>query len=85
MNTTLTIKTDKKLRDAAKKTANELGVPLGTVVNALMRQFVRDREVTLSARFPNTETRKAINEARGRKNLETFNSFEQWQKSMRSA
>ncbi|HEX9722512.1 MAG TPA: type II toxin-antitoxin system RelB/DinJ family antitoxin [Candidatus Paceibacterota bacterium] len=85
MNTTLTIKTDKKLRDQAKKTAGELGVPLGTVLNALMRQFVRDKEVTLSARFPNAQTLRAMREARARKNVESFNSFEQWEKSMRQA
>lgn len=85
MNTTLTIKTEKKLRDAAKKTAGELGIPLSTVLNALMRQFVRDKEITLSTRFPNAETQRAIGNARERKNIEKFHSFEQWEKSMRSA
>jgi addiction module RelB/DinJ family antitoxin len=84
MNTTLTIKTDKELRDAAKKAAHELGVPLGTVLNALMRQFVRDKEIVLSARFPNAETRQAMREAKERKNVETFDSFNQWKKGMRS-
>ena len=84
MNTTLTIKTDKGLRNVAKKTASDLGVPLGTVINAMIRQFVRDREITLSARVPNVQTRRAMREARERKNIETFNSFEQWEKNMRS-
>ena len=84
MNTTLTIKTDKKLRNVATKTASDLGVPLGTVINAMIRQFVRDREITLSARVPNVQTRRAMREARERKNIETFNSFEQWEKNMRS-
>jgi len=48
MNTTLTIKTDKKLRSAAKKTADELGIPLTTVVNAMLRQFVREGRISLS-------------------------------------
>ena len=43
MSTTLTIKTDKKLRDEAKRTAHELGIPLTTVVNAYLREFVRER------------------------------------------
>ncbi|MEK9154109.1 MAG: hypothetical protein AAB798_01405 [Patescibacteria group bacterium] len=68
MNTTLTVKMPKKLRDDAKKTAQELGVPLTTVINALARQFVRDRQLTLQAECPfpshtpNRETRKAIRE-----------------------
>jgi len=85
MNTTLTIKTNKTLRDAAKKTAIELGVPLGTVLNALMRQFVRDKEIMLSARVPNAETRRAMRGVRERKDIEIFNSFEQWEKNMHSS
>jgi antitoxin component of RelBE/YafQ-DinJ toxin-antitoxin module len=42
MKTTLTIKTDKKLRDDAKRVATKLGIPLTTVVNAKLREFVRD-------------------------------------------
>lgn len=52
MQTTLTIKTDKKLRDAAKKTAQKLGIPLTTVINAHLREFVRNGhfEVSLEPR-----------------------------------
>jgi addiction module RelB/DinJ family antitoxin len=48
-STILNIKTDKRLKTAAQETAKELGVPLSTAVNAFLRQFVRDRELTLSA------------------------------------
>lgn len=48
MNTTITIKTEKKLRDKAKRTAKELGIPLTTAMNAMLRQFVRDRSITVS-------------------------------------
>lgn len=47
--TILNVKTDKKLKEDAKRISSELGVPLGTVVNALLKQFVRDREITLSS------------------------------------
>jgi antitoxin component of RelBE/YafQ-DinJ toxin-antitoxin module len=51
-STTLTIKTDKKLRDAAKRTAKRLGIPLTTVVNAQLKQFVAEGrfEVSLAPR-----------------------------------
>ena len=39
---------EKKLRDDAKRTAQMLGVPLTTVMNAMLRQFVREQMVTLS-------------------------------------
>jgi len=48
-HTILNVKTDKKLKAEAKKVSEELGVPLSTVINAFLKQFVRDREITLSA------------------------------------
>ena len=48
-HTILNIKTDKKLKADAQKVAAELGVPLSTVMNAFLKQFVRDKEVTFSA------------------------------------
>ena len=71
MNTTLTIKTPKKLRDDAKRTAHEMGVPLTAVMNSMLKQFVHDRRLVLEAECPfpshtpNAETRKAIRELRG--------------------
>ena len=52
MKTTLTIKTDSKLRDEAKKTAKKLGIPLTTVINAQLAEFVREGrfEVSLTPR-----------------------------------
>jgi antitoxin component of RelBE/YafQ-DinJ toxin-antitoxin module len=48
MDTTLTIKIDKKLREDAKKAAAEVGVPLTTVVTGMLRRFARDKEITFS-------------------------------------
>lgn len=49
MQTTFIIKTDSQLREEARAVAQELGVPLTTVVNALLKQFVRDRKITISS------------------------------------
>ncbi len=90
MNTTLTIKTPKKLRDDAKRTAETMGIPLTTVVNAMLMQFVRERRLVLEAECPfpshtpNAETRRAIREARSPKNLVSFNTFEEFEKHVRS-
>ncbi len=65
---------DKKLRDDAKKTAREMGVPLTTVMNAMTRKFVRDRVLVLEAECPfpshtpNAKTGKALLEAMDPKN-----------------
>ena len=70
MDTTLTIKMDRKLRDDAKKVAEDVGIPLTTAVNALVKQFVRERRLVLDAECPfpshtpNAETQKAIQEVR---------------------
>lgn len=49
MNTTLTIKLPKDLRDNAKKTAAAMGLPLTTVIQRQLRDFVDKREVTFVA------------------------------------
>lgn len=46
--TTITIKTDKKLRDAAKNTAMKLGIPLTTVMNVQLAQFVSEGRFEVS-------------------------------------
>jgi len=49
MNTTITIKTNDVLRDEAKKMADELGLTLTGVINAYLKQFVRERKFSVSA------------------------------------
>jgi addiction module RelB/DinJ family antitoxin len=48
-HTILNIKTDKKLKADAQEVASKLGVPLSTIMNAFLKQFVRDKEITFSA------------------------------------
>jgi antitoxin component of RelBE/YafQ-DinJ toxin-antitoxin module len=48
MKTVLNIKTDKEVKIRAQELAQDLGVPLSTVVNAYLKEFIRDREVRLS-------------------------------------
>lgn len=47
--TILSTKTDKNLKKEAQKVAGEIGVPLSTVINAFLKQFIREKEVVLSA------------------------------------
>jgi addiction module RelB/DinJ family antitoxin len=61
MKTLLTIKTDKTIKETAQDVAQEIGVPLSTVINSFLKQFVRDREVVFSASYnPSEYTRNAI-------------------------
>jgi addiction module RelB/DinJ family antitoxin len=63
--TILNFKTDKKLKKAAQDTAKELGVPLSTVMNSFLKQFVREKELTLSAEplVPTPYLQRVIKEA----------------------
>jgi len=74
MKTLLTIKTDKDLKEAAQQVAGELGFPLGTLVNAYLRQVVNTRAVAFRAPFvPNSKTarmlRKSLADASAGRNM----------------
>ncbi len=59
--TMISVKMDKKLKAAAQKTARDLGLPLGTLINVFLRQFVRDKEFTLSvSETPSAYLREVI-------------------------
>lgn len=48
MKTLISIKADKEVKEKAQKLAKELGLPLSTVINAYLRQFIRNKEVYFS-------------------------------------
>ena len=50
MKTQLIVKTDKEVKEAAQKTAKELGLPLSTLVNAYLKQFIVNKEAYFSLR-----------------------------------
>lgn len=58
MDTTLTVKIPKKVKNDAKRIADELGIPLTTVVNSMLRKFAREKEVTFSV-YPTLKPEKA--------------------------
>lgn len=63
--TVMTIKTDKKLKEKAQKISKELGFPLGTLVNAFLRQFVRNKSVyftTINAEIMSKKMEKQLGE-----------------------
>lgn len=46
--TILNVKTDVDVKKQAQQIAREIGVPLSTVVNAYLKEFVRERSVKFS-------------------------------------
>lgn len=48
MKTIINIKADKEVKKRAQDVARELGIPLSTVINAYLKQFIRTRRVILT-------------------------------------
>ena len=44
MKTQLIVKTDKEVKIQAQRTAKELGLPLSTLINAYLKQFIVTKE-----------------------------------------
>ena len=89
-HTILNVKTDKELKKNAQKVAKKLGVPLSTVVNSFLKQFIRDEEVTFSAKenkitsYLESLVEEAKKERSNKKEDEYFNTAESFLKSLNS-
>ena len=49
MKTVINIKADKDVKANAQKVARELGLPLSTLINAYLKQFIRNKAAYFSA------------------------------------
>ena len=49
VKTVINIKADKVVKERAQIVADRLGVPLSTIINAFLKQFILSEEVTFSA------------------------------------
>ena len=49
MKTTINIKADKEVKENAQEVARDLGVPLSVVINAFLKEFIRNRSFSFSA------------------------------------
>ena len=58
------IKTNKVLKTRAQKLAKEMGLPLSTLINNYLREFIIERKATFYAPMPNKKTARMIEEAR---------------------
>jgi len=64
MKTIINIKSDVETKKQAQKLSKELGVPLSTIINVYLKQFIRTREFTFSlSHVMRPELEKIIAEA----------------------
>ena len=74
MKTVLNVKTDKEIKERAQRLAEHMGIPLSTVVNAYLKEFVNSGEFRLT-REPELKPAvaqrllKQVAEAKNGKNL----------------
>jgi len=47
MKTTLIVKTDPEVKEGITSMAHELGMPVSVLVNASLKNIIRDKQVTL--------------------------------------
>lgn len=64
IKTVLNIKTDAKLKRRAQTVARNLGLPLGTVINRYLQEFVIEQKVVFERpEIPNARTAKNLRQA----------------------
>ncbi len=49
MKTIINIKADREVKDGAMRTAEQIGLPLSTVINAFLKKFISDQSITFTA------------------------------------
>ncbi len=72
--TVINVKTDKEVKEEAQRIAKELGIPLSTVINSYLKDFIRERKFTASLE-PQlklevwADMKKAVDDAKKGKNV----------------
>lgn len=90
MQTMLSIKINKSLKDQAQEVAHNLGVSLNAVVNQFVKEFISTRRVSFADHpMPNLRTQKILDQlladSRANKNIVgPFNSMEEMIESLDS-
>lgn len=49
MKTIINIKADKEVKEQAMQIAQNIGLPLSTIINAFLKKFINDESVTFTA------------------------------------
>jgi DNA-damage-inducible protein J len=72
------------LKHDAETVLGRLGLTPTEAITLFYKQVALYRGLPFPVRLPNAATRKALREARSRKNLESFESVDAWIKEMRT-
>jgi len=72
------------IKKKAEMVLSKIGISSSEAINVFYRRIVADKGIPFSLNVPNAETRKAIKNARLRKNLKTFKTQEEFADYLRS-
>ena len=73
------------LKHEAEAVLDKLGMTPTEAITLFYKQVTLYRGLPFPVRIPNAATRKALQEARSRKNIESFGSLAAWAKETRSS
>ncbi len=73
---------DPKLKHSAEKVFNELGLTTTQAITLFYKQVELERGLPFAVRVPNDVTVEALQQARTRQELESFNTFDDLFKAM---
>ncbi len=72
------------LKRDAEAVLKKIGLTSSEAITLFLTQVKLAKGLPFPVHVPNKETKRAIKEARARKNLEAFDSVSEWAKKMRS-
>ena len=72
------------LKHNAEAVLGKLGMTPTEAITLFYKQVALYRGLPFPVRIPNAATRKALDEARSRKNIESFESVAAWERQIRS-
>jgi DNA-damage-inducible protein J len=81
---TIRARVEPKLKRDAEAVLKKLGLTSSEAITLFFTQVTLTKGLPFPLRLPNKETRRAIDEARAGRNLETFDSVSAWAKKVRS-
>lgn len=76
-NATLTIRTNRALKEEVGKILDRLGLNHSTAVNMFYHQVLAKKGIPFDVKIPNKETLEALENSRERKNLTTYANSEE--------
>jgi DNA-damage-inducible protein J len=81
---TIRARVEPELKRGAEAVLKKIGLTSSEAITLFLTQVRLKKGLPFPLRVPNKETRRAITEARARKNVETFKSVSAWAKKTRS-